>query len=134
MHHVSHLPSRPGSEPGGGDARPRLGVRGGRAEADAEVEIPTASTSKPLMIVQELLRVQERCGWLPKEEMRGLAERLNVPLHRIHEVASFYPLYRLEPPPVVDVKVCRDMSCHLQGAAQLPANLQPYAPAQDAKQ
>jgi NADH:ubiquinone oxidoreductase subunit F (NADH-binding)/NADH:ubiquinone oxidoreductase subunit E len=85
------------------------------------------------MIVQELLQVQERCGWLPKEEMRALADRLNVPLHRIHEVASFYPLYRLEPPPEVEIKVCRDMSCHLQGAAQLTENLQAYANDLDAK-
>jgi NADH:ubiquinone oxidoreductase subunit F (NADH-binding)/NADH:ubiquinone oxidoreductase subunit E len=86
------------------------------------------------MIIQELLRIQERCGWLPREEMRGLAERLNVPLRRVHEVASFYPLYRMEPPPLVDVKVCRDMSCHLQGAAQLTENLQAYAADLDAKQ
>ena len=71
------------------------------------------------MIVQELRKIQERLGWLPKEEMRALAQQLNVPLHRVHEVASFYPLYRLSPPPVVDVKVCRDMACHLRGADRM---------------
>ena len=78
------------------------------------------------MIVQELREIQERLGWLPKEEMHALAERLGVPLHRVHEVASFYPLYRLEPPTGVDVKVCRDMACHLHGAPRLIASLEAY--------
>ncbi len=79
------------------------------------------------MIVQELRHIQERMGWLPKEEMKALAERLGVPLHRIHEVASFYPLYRLDPPKGVDVKVCRDMACHLRGSTRLQQNLEAFA-------
>src|SRR5947207_11445654 len=79
------------------------------------------------MIVQELREIQERQGWLPPAEMRALSARLNEPLHRIHEVASFYPLYRLTPPPAVEVKVCRDMACHLAGAPQLTAALQAVA-------
>jgi NADH:ubiquinone oxidoreductase subunit F (NADH-binding)/NADH:ubiquinone oxidoreductase subunit E len=75
------------------------------------------------MIIQELHHIQERCGWLPENELRALAQRINVPLHRIHEVASYYPLYRLKPPPAVDVKVCRDMACHLRGAAALEQSL-----------
>src|SRR5579883_2450880 len=78
------------------------------------------------MIVQELRKIQDRCGWLPKDELRELSQRTNVPLHRIHEVASFYPSYRLNPPPTVDVRVCRDMACHLKGADRLLQNLQAY--------
>jgi NADH:ubiquinone oxidoreductase subunit F (NADH-binding)/NADH:ubiquinone oxidoreductase subunit E len=78
------------------------------------------------MIVQELQKIQERCGWLPEEEMRALSQRINQPLHRLHEVASFYPLYRLKPPPKLEVKVCRDMACHINGAPQLEKNLNAY--------
>jgi NADH:ubiquinone oxidoreductase subunit F (NADH-binding)/NADH:ubiquinone oxidoreductase subunit E len=78
------------------------------------------------MIVQELLEIQERCGWLPREELQALGQRLNVPLHRVHEVASFYPAYRLTPPPAVDVRVCRDMACHLKGAQRLRQNLEAF--------
>src|SRR5262249_30824166 len=66
-------------------------------------------------------------GYLPSGELHALSQRLNIPLHRIHEVASFYPLYRLKPPPTVDLKVCRDMSCHLHGAPRLTRSLQAYA-------
>jgi NADH:ubiquinone oxidoreductase subunit E len=79
------------------------------------------------MIVQELTQIQERRGYLPKDELKRLSQRLNVPLHRLHEVASFYPLFRLEAPPAVEVKVCRDMACHLRGADSLRAGLENFA-------
>lgn len=78
------------------------------------------------MIVQELIAIQDRLGWLPEEELRDLAHRLEVPLHRIHEVASFYPHYRLQPPPDVTVRVCRDMACHIRGGPRLQAGLEAF--------
>ncbi len=78
------------------------------------------------MIVQELRQIQDRYGWLPREELQALSQRTNTPLHRIHEVASFYPLYRLGPPPAVEVKVCRDMACHLKGSERLRENLEAF--------
>ena len=80
------------------------------------------------MIVQKLRDIQQRCGgYLPEKELRELSKEIETPLHRIHEVASFYPLYRLTPPPKVDVKVCRDMACHLHGAKRLQQSLEGYA-------
>ena len=70
------------------------------------------------MFVQQLRAIQEHCGYLPKEEIVRLAARLGVPLHRLHEVISFFPHFRLEPPPDVEVHVCRDQACHLRGAAE----------------
>jgi NADH:ubiquinone oxidoreductase subunit F (NADH-binding)/NADH:ubiquinone oxidoreductase subunit E len=79
------------------------------------------------MIVQELHKIQERCGYLPVEEMEGLAKRTGTPLHRIHEVASFYPLYRLQPPPAVEVNVCQDMACFLRGSHGVRRRLESMA-------
>ncbi len=75
------------------------------------------------MIVQELRAIQDRCGYLPEPELRALARRTGEPLHRLHEVASCFPLYRLQPPPRVAVRVCRDMACHLRGARALAQDL-----------
>ena len=73
------------------------------------------------MILQALHNIQSSFRYLPAEQLYALSNQLRVPLHRIHEVASFYPFFRLQPPPQVDVKVCRDMACHLRGAALRPA-------------
>ena len=73
------------------------------------------------MIVQRLREIQNRYGFLPDAELRDLARDSGVPLHRIEEVSSFFPAFRLErsDPPEVEVRVCRDMTCHLRGAAEL---------------
>lgn len=75
------------------------------------------------MIVQELHKIQHQHGYLPKAELRSLAQRLKTPLYRIHEVASFFPHFQLQPPCPVDVRVCHDMACQLSGAAELRRNL-----------
>ncbi|QDT36190.1 NADH-ubiquinone oxidoreductase-F iron-sulfur binding region domain-containing protein [Stratiformator vulcanicus] len=63
--------------------------------------------------------IEQRCGWLPKEELRTLALQRGMPLYRLQEVASFYNSYHLEKPADVEVRVCRDMACHMRGSAQL---------------
>ncbi|MGE3538506.1 MAG: NADH-ubiquinone oxidoreductase-F iron-sulfur binding region domain-containing protein [Candidatus Tectimicrobiota bacterium] len=71
------------------------------------------------MIMHALTRLQEEHGYLPAAELHALARRLHVPLYRLHGVASFYPRFRLQPPPAVEVNICRDLSCWLRGASDL---------------
>lgn len=71
------------------------------------------------MILQELHRIQDRYGYLPRSELVALADRLTLPLYRLQEVISFYPHFRTTPPPTVRVQICRDMSCALRGADAL---------------
>jgi NADH:ubiquinone oxidoreductase subunit F (NADH-binding)/NADH:ubiquinone oxidoreductase subunit E len=68
------------------------------------------------VIIDHLRRIQDRAGYLPRAELESLARDIDVPLHRIHEVVSFFPHYRLAPPPPVEVHVCRDLACHLRAA------------------
>lgn len=71
------------------------------------------------MIIHELHAIQSQYGYLPTTELRALSQRLRVPLYRLHSVASFYPHFRLQPPPAVAVQLCRDIACHLRGASDL---------------
>src|SRR5262245_24304919 len=71
------------------------------------------------MIIHELHAIQDTHGYLPAAELQALSHRINVPLYRLHGVASFYPHFRLQPPPAVEIKVCRDFACHLRGAPDL---------------
>ena len=79
------------------------------------------------MLQQELHAIQHEHGYLPAEALRALSTRRNVPLHRLHEVASSFPHYRLKPPPAVEVKVCRDMACHLRGSSDVLRGLKAMA-------
>ena len=73
------------------------------------------------MIIQELNLIQKTHSYLPADALQDLSRRLSVPLYRLHGLASFYPHFRLQPPPEVDLRVCRDMACALRGADDLQA-------------
>ncbi len=75
----------------------------------------------------ELRAIQERLGCLPDEDVKELAARLDVHLHQLHEVISFFPHFRRELPPDVEVHVCRDMACHLGGQASCLSKLEGVA-------
>ncbi len=74
-------------------------------------------------LLQRLNELQKRHGWLPEDALRTFSADEGVPLYRLQEVASFYPHYRLSPPPPRTVAVCRDAACHLQDAEGLAADL-----------
>ena len=75
------------------------------------------------MIFDDLRAIQLRHGFLPKAELETLSARTQTPLYQIHSVASFYPHFHLAPPPRAEIRVCADMSCHLNGACELRADL-----------
>jgi len=75
------------------------------------------------LVFEDLREIQRQFGYIPAEQLRTLARKIDVPLSRLHSVASFYPHFRLTPPPRVDVRVCQDMSCHLRQACSLRASL-----------
>ncbi|MEX2138858.1 MAG: NADH-ubiquinone oxidoreductase-F iron-sulfur binding region domain-containing protein [Pirellulales bacterium] len=79
------------------------------------------------MIIQELRKLQEADGYLSQDRLGQLSESLGEPLHRLHEVASFFPHFRTAPPPKVEVLVCRDMACHLRGAQECRRSLEEAA-------
>ena len=66
-------------------------------------------------LIQELTRLQHIYGYLREADLHELSERQRVPLYRIEEVVSFYPHFRTIPPPKVQIAVCRDLTCALNG-------------------
>src|SRR5262252_332633 len=76
------------------------------------------------VIFDDLRAIQLRHGFLPKAELEDLSRRTQTPLYQIHSVASFYPHFQLAPPARAEVRVCADMSCHLNGACELRGGLE----------
>jgi formate dehydrogenase beta subunit len=73
----------------------------------------------PLQILPALRRIQEKHGYLMREDLERFSKESGIPLYRLQEVATFFPHFHLEPPKRVVVKVCRDMACHMAGSAAL---------------
>ena len=74
-------------------------------------------------LIPALNAIQERLGWLPREELVALARDVRRPLYEIEGLISFYPHFRTEPPAKVALHACHDLSCWLQGADERIAAL-----------
>jgi NADH:ubiquinone oxidoreductase subunit F (NADH-binding) len=79
------------------------------------------------MVVEELKAIQERDGYVSDKALHELSDRINVPVYELHGVASFYPHFRLKPPPKAVVHVCQDIACHLRGCQSLKARIEQLA-------
>jgi NADH:ubiquinone oxidoreductase subunit F (NADH-binding)/NADH:ubiquinone oxidoreductase subunit E len=83
-------------------------------------------------LIPALNAIQDRVGWLPREELVTLSREVHRPLYEIQGLISFYPHFRTEPPKRVELRVCHDLSCWLRGADQRIAALRErYGPDAD---
>ena len=69
-------------------------------------------------LIPALNAIQERVGWLPREELVALSRDVRRPLYEIEGLVSFYPHFRADPPKQAELRVCHDLSCWLRGADQ----------------
>jgi len=74
-------------------------------------------------LIPALYAIQERVGWLPREELAALSRDVRRPLYEIEGLISFYPHFLTAPPKPVEVHACRDLSCWLRGADERTAAL-----------
>jgi len=88
------------------------------AEAPARVPGVEARAGKfpGPSLIPALSAIQERAGWLPREELVTLAREVHRPLYEIEGLISFYPHFRTDPPRPVQLRACHDLSCWLRGA------------------
>lgn len=66
-----------------------------------------------VMILQD---VQAENGYLPKEVLAEISERLRIPKAQIYSVATFYNVLSLEPRGKHMVRVCMGTACHVRQA------------------
>ena len=74
-------------------------------------------------LIPALNAIQERLGWLPREELEELARDIRRPRYEIEGLISFYPHFRTTPPAKVALHVCHDLSCWLRGGEDRLAEL-----------
>jgi NADH:ubiquinone oxidoreductase subunit E len=94
------------------------------AAINAQLLRTTEEIRARAMLIKELQSHQHHHGYLPREVLSELAERLKAPFFEVYGVASFYPHFRLEPPAGTELKICTDLSCHLARARALKAAIE----------
>ena len=68
--------------------------------------------------------VQELVGWVPPAGMEQVAAKLEVPVSKVLEVATFYVMFFTKKPGKYVIDVCTNISCSLCGAEKLLEGLE----------
>jgi len=68
--------------------------------------------------------LQEEIGWIPPAAVDYLVQTLEVTPARVHEVLSFYTMFRTEKPAKYVLEVCHNISCHVLGSREIIAHLE----------
>src|SRR5580700_11769260 len=117
--------------PASGRKRPRRTPKGRQVDprALAEVQALLGDRSRQRdLLIEHLHLIQDRYGYLSAAHLAALAQEMRLALTEVYEVATFYAHFDVvkeneTPPPPVTVRVCDSLSCALQGAERLFAEL-----------
>jgi NADH-quinone oxidoreductase subunit E len=74
---------------------------------------------KDSSLIEVLLEIQNEKGWLPKEVLEKVSDKLQIPLARVLHTATFYKAFSVAPEGRHTIHVCRGTACHLRGAQRL---------------
>lgn len=85
----------------------------------AVTEIIGAFPKSPESLIGVLQEIQEEHNYLSEENIKEVAEQLDLPLHHVYSVATFYNVFSLKPKGENIVKVCMGSACHVRGAVQI---------------
>ena len=75
-----------------------------------------ASSANLIPVLQD---IQDEFNYLPKDELKVVAGRLQVPLTQVYSVATFFKMFSLEPKGRHQIRVCLGTACHLRGGGRL---------------
>lgn len=90
------------------------------AESEAEIkqQISKYPAGRKASAVKSLLYIvqKQNDNWIPMKAIEAVAKRLDMPVMRVLEVASFYTMFNLKPVGKWHLQVCGTTPCMLRGS------------------
>ena len=74
-------------------------------------------------ILPALFIAQEEHGYVMDDDVRYLAERLDMRVNEVEEVVTFYSMYSRKPVGQYKLQVCRTISCNLAGCEKISGHI-----------
>ncbi len=71
------------------------------------------------LLISLLQEVQKYYNYLPKEALKIISERLDIPLRDIYGVASFYKSFSFQPKGKHIITTCLGTACHVRGGQKI---------------
>lgn len=72
--------------------------------------------SKKGTLIPILQRAQDMFGYLPREVLIRIGEKVGIPISQVYGVVTFYAQFHLEPRGRNIVRSCQGTACHVRGA------------------
>ena len=76
------------------------------------------------VLINVLYKAQHIFGYLPKEVMLFISEKLHVPASKIYGVVTFYSYFTIEPKGRCQFKICTGTACFVRGADKIVRQLE----------
>ena len=67
-------------------------------------------------LLNMLVEMQKKRGYLPEKTIRGLSKKINIPVGEIYSAATFYSLLSAKKRGKKIIRVCSSPSCYLNGS------------------
>lgn len=80
----------------------------------------------PGSLITILQKTQEIYGYLPKDAVYHIAERVGAAPAEVMGVATFYSQFRLVPIGRYLIQICRGTACHVNGSERVAAAVSEY--------
>lgn len=79
--------------------------------------------TKKSAVLPALYLAQREKNYLDDDDIRAVAQALDLPVTHVHSIIGFYTLFRKEPTGKYMIQVCTDLPCALRGAEDFYARL-----------
>ena len=73
----------------------------------------------PSSLLPVLQDINAEYNYLPEEALEFTSRKLNIPMSRIYEIATFYTSFTLVPRGKYTIKVCLGSACYVRGAPKI---------------
>ena len=67
-------------------------------------------------LLNSLLEIQNKHGYLPKEELERISVEFDVPISRLYSIATFYNAFSLKPVGRHIIHICKGTACVIKGS------------------
>jgi NADH-quinone oxidoreductase subunit E len=76
------------------------------------------------VVLAALWMWQEEHGWISEEGMKEIADLLDIPVHHVFGVVSFYTMFNRKPVGKHKIEVCTNISCMLRNSDAILKHLE----------
>jgi len=93
-------------------------------ENDAIERILNKYEGQDRQLIRVMMEIQEENRWLPRDVMKKISEKLDVPFSRVLRIATFYKTFSMTPKGRYELNICTGTGCHVRGAQQVLETVQ----------